>query len=109
MNSDGTIAEETKYNNTLGEAEIFAYSIVKKYGKCIALLQQICLRTNVSKLWSLSSKPLNMDDVSVWKIIRENNLKLKIFSSLLRINMNVNNVTATASNTYPKLIRAWEK
>ena len=33
MNSNGSIAEESVYNNTLAEAEIFAYSIVKKYGK----------------------------------------------------------------------------
>jgi hypothetical protein len=39
MSSDGSIAEETKYNNTLHEAEIFAYSIVKKYGKCVASYQ----------------------------------------------------------------------
>jgi Transposase len=39
MSSDGSIAEETKYNNTLHEAEIFAYSIVKKYGKCIAVCE----------------------------------------------------------------------
>ena len=36
MNSDGSIDEESVYNNTLAEAEIFAYSIVKKYGKCVA-------------------------------------------------------------------------
>jgi transposase len=39
MSSDGSIAEETKYNNTLHEAEIFAYSIVKKYGKCLAVCE----------------------------------------------------------------------
>jgi transposase len=39
MNSDGSIAEETKYNNTLHEAEIFAYSIVKKYGECVAVCE----------------------------------------------------------------------
>jgi transposase len=39
MNSDGSIAEESVYNNTLAEAEIFAYSIVKKYGKCIAVCE----------------------------------------------------------------------
>ena len=33
MNSDGSIAEESVYNNTLAEA--FA-SVVMKYGKCIA-------------------------------------------------------------------------
>jgi hypothetical protein len=32
MSSDGSIAEEIKYDNTLHEAEIFAYSIVRKYG-----------------------------------------------------------------------------
>src|SRR5215469_9980161 len=39
MNSDGSIAEESVYNNTLAEAEIFAYSIVKKYGKCVAVCE----------------------------------------------------------------------
>jgi transposase len=41
MNSDGSIAEESisMYNNTLDEAEIFAYSMVKKYGKCIAVCE----------------------------------------------------------------------
>jgi hypothetical protein len=29
MSSDGSIAEETKYNNTLSEAEIFPCSMVK--------------------------------------------------------------------------------
>jgi hypothetical protein len=37
MSSDGSIAEEIKYNNTLHEAESFAYSIVKKYGECVAV------------------------------------------------------------------------
>lgn len=32
MNSDGTIIEETNYNNTLEQAEIFASSIKKKHG-----------------------------------------------------------------------------
>jgi hypothetical protein len=31
MSSDGSIVGETKYNNTLSEAEIFASSMVKKY------------------------------------------------------------------------------
>ena len=39
MSSDGSIAEEIKYNNTLHEAEIFAYSIIKKYGKCVAVCE----------------------------------------------------------------------
>jgi len=39
MNSDGSIAEESMYNNTLDEAEIFAYSMVKKYGKCVAVCE----------------------------------------------------------------------
>jgi transposase len=39
MNSNGSIAEESIYNNTLDEAEIFAYSLVKKYGKCIAVCE----------------------------------------------------------------------
>jgi hypothetical protein len=37
MGSDGSIAEEIKYNNTLHEAESFAYSIVKKYGECVGI------------------------------------------------------------------------
>ena len=39
MSSDGSIAEETKYNNTLSEAEIFACSMVKKYGNCVAVCE----------------------------------------------------------------------
>ncbi len=39
MSSDGSITEETKYNNTLAEAEIFAYSMVKKYGECVAVCE----------------------------------------------------------------------
>jgi hypothetical protein len=39
MNSDGCIAEESVYNNTLAEAEIFAYSMVKKYGRCVAVCE----------------------------------------------------------------------
>jgi transposase len=39
VNSDGSIAEETKYNNTLAEAEIFACSMVKKYGECAAVCE----------------------------------------------------------------------
>ena len=39
MSSDGFIAEETKYNNTLHEAEIFASSMVKKYGECVAVCE----------------------------------------------------------------------
>ena len=37
MNSDVSIAEETKYNNTLAEVEIFACPMVKKYGECVAV------------------------------------------------------------------------
>jgi len=39
MNLDGSIAEEAVYNNTLAEAEIFAYSMVKKYGRCLAVCE----------------------------------------------------------------------
>ena len=39
MNADGSIAEETKYNNTLPEAEIFACSMVKKYGQCVVVCE----------------------------------------------------------------------
>jgi transposase len=45
MNSDGSIAEEAKYDNTLTEAQIFAYSIVKKYGQCVAVCE------STSNLW----------------------------------------------------------
>jgi transposase len=37
--TDGSIAEESVYNNTLAEAEIFAYSMVKKYGRCVAVCE----------------------------------------------------------------------
>ena len=39
MNSDGSIAEVSKYNNTLAEAEIFAHSMVRKYGECVAVCE----------------------------------------------------------------------
>ena len=39
MNSDGSIAEESNYNNTLHEAEIFACLMVKKYGQCVAVCE----------------------------------------------------------------------
>jgi hypothetical protein len=39
MISDGSIVEEAKYNNTLSEAEIFACSMVEKYGKCVAVCE----------------------------------------------------------------------
>jgi hypothetical protein len=54
MNSDGSIAEESVYNNTLAEAEIFAYSIVKKYGKCIAVCEStanLWLKQNCTRLF----------------------------------------------------------
>jgi len=45
MNDDGSIAEESEYDNKPTEAEIFANSMFKKYGKCIA----VCNST--SNLW----------------------------------------------------------
>lgn len=33
------MVEKSLYNNTLYEARIFAYSMVKKYGKCIAVFE----------------------------------------------------------------------
>ena len=33
MNADGSIAEESEYDNKLTEAEIFANSMFKKYGQ----------------------------------------------------------------------------
>ena len=45
MNADGSIVEESEYDNKLTEAEIFAYSPVKKYGKCIAVCE------STSNLW----------------------------------------------------------
>jgi transposase len=39
MNADGSIAEESEYDNTLTEAKIFAYSMVKKYGECVAVCE----------------------------------------------------------------------
>ena len=41
--SDGSIAEETKCNNTLPEAEIFACFLVKKYGECVAVCESTAL------------------------------------------------------------------
>jgi hypothetical protein len=43
MNSDGSIAAESVYNNTLAEAEIFAYSMVKKYGTCVAVCEAMLI------------------------------------------------------------------
>jgi len=37
LNADGSIADESEYDNRLTEAEIFAYSMLKKYGKFIAV------------------------------------------------------------------------
>ena len=45
MNSDGSIAEESVYYNILAEAKIFAYSIVKKYGECIAVCESTATTT----------------------------------------------------------------
>ena len=45
MNADGSIAEEAESDNKLTEAEIFAYSMVKKYDKCIAVCE------STSNLW----------------------------------------------------------
>ena len=39
MDEKGTILEETNYDNTLHDAEIFAKSIVKKYKKCQAVCE----------------------------------------------------------------------
>jgi transposase len=59
MSSDGSIAEETKYNNTLHEAEIFAYSIVKKYGKCIAVCE------STANLWLKTYQAFEKYDIGV--------------------------------------------
>jgi transposase len=39
MNADGSIVEESEYDDKLTEAEIFAYSMKKKYGKYIAVCE----------------------------------------------------------------------
>lgn len=39
MNSDGSIIEKTKYNNTLDAADFFASSIIRKHGNCIAVCE----------------------------------------------------------------------
>jgi len=63
MSSDGSIAEETKYNNTLHEAEICAYSTVKKYGKCVAVCgstANIWLKTyQAFEKYNIAVKPAN--------------------------------------------------
>ena len=59
MNSDGSIAEETKYNNTLHEAEIFAYSIVKKYGKCVAVCE------SAANLWLRTYQAFEIYNIGV--------------------------------------------
>jgi len=45
LNAEDSMAEESEYDNKVTEAEIFAYSMVKKYGKCIAVCQ------STSNLW----------------------------------------------------------
>ena len=45
MNADGSMTEESEYDNKLTEAEIFAYSMVKKYGECVT----VCKST--ANLW----------------------------------------------------------
>ena len=45
MNADGSIAEESEYDNKLTDAEIFAHSMVKKYGRCVAVCE------STSNLW----------------------------------------------------------
>ena len=59
MSSDGTIAEETKYNNTLHEAEIFAYSIVNKYGNCVAVCE------STANLWLKTYQAFEKYDIGV--------------------------------------------
>jgi hypothetical protein len=57
MNANGSIAEESEYDNEVTEAEIFAYSMVKKYGKCIAVCEST---TNLSlKTYQAFEKVLN--------------------------------------------------
>jgi hypothetical protein len=50
MNSDGSIAEESVYNNTLAEAEIFAYSmcvlIVPIYIGPVRALRLYCIKVD---------------------------------------------------------------
>jgi hypothetical protein len=64
MNSDGSIAEETEYNNTSDEAEIFTCSIVKKYGESVA----VCEYTANVKL----ANPLKTKAIAEAKIKTEN-------------------------------------
>ena len=39
MNADASVAWEPKYDDKLTESEIFAYSMLKKYGKFIAVCE----------------------------------------------------------------------
>ena len=39
MNAEDSMAEESEHDNKVTEAEIFAYSMVKKYDKCIAVCE----------------------------------------------------------------------
>ncbi|MFY9799549.1 MAG: hypothetical protein WAJ93_28015 [Candidatus Nitrosopolaris sp.] len=64
MSSDGSIAEETEYNNTSDEAEIFTCSIVKKYGESVA----VCEYTANVKL----ANPLKTKAIAQAKIKTEN-------------------------------------
>ena len=63
MNDDGSIAEESEYDNKLTEAEIFAYSMVKKYDKCIAVCE------STSNLWLKTYQEKNIVLVLDWPIL----------------------------------------
>ena len=93
MSSDGSIAEETKYNNTLHEAEIFAYSVVKKYGECVAVCEStanLWLKTyQAFEKYSIGVKlpnPLKTRAIAEAKI-KTDTLDARTLAHLLRSNL----------------------
>jgi transposase len=93
MNSDGSIAEESMYNNTLDEAGIFAYSTVKKYGKCIALCESnanLWLKTYQAiekyNIAVKSANPLKTKAIAEARI-KNDKLEARTLAHLLRSNL----------------------
>ncbi|MFZ0513361.1 MAG: transposase [Candidatus Nitrosopolaris sp.] len=96
MSSDGSIAEETKYNNTLCEAEIFACSMVKKYGQYVAVCEStanLWLKTyQAFEKYSIGvklSNPLKTKAIAEAKI-KTDTLDARTLTHLLRITSTIN-------------------
>jgi transposase len=59
MDEKGTILEESNYDNTLQDAEIFAKSMVKKYKKC----QAVCESTG--NMWIKTFESFEKNDITI--------------------------------------------